>query len=251
MLLRKLGKRGTAVVEYAVILAFVAAIGTSFTSDNGMSGSIKGIVGKVEQMLGLAAGNEAEGKHPLKYDDSVTGNTSKFLEVQTGTPYDYLSGLLKENFGEDAELKAIGFNMWGDLNAIYYAKGEELLAVDNAGQYAGSWKDKTGLAGQIRADLEGKGIDENTALKYQGHTDKAPNLTNAEKNNFMYVAYDKYGNVTDKVNTTGLKVSDKASAVETKETQLAYKNKTDKTFEVYKYNNNSGFYRESSTEIQL
>lgn len=251
MLLRKLGKRGTAIIEYVILLSFVAVIGTSFTSDAGMGGSIKSIITNVEQLLGLAAGNEAEGRHPLKYDDSVTGNTSKFLEVQTGTPYDYLSGLLKENFGEDAELKAIGFNMWGNLNAIYYAKGEELLAVDNAGQYAGSWDKRTGLAGQIRADLESKGIDNNTAIKYQGHTDKAPNLTDAEKNNFMYVAYDKYGNVTDKVDTTGLKVSNKASAVETKETQLAYKNKTDKTFEVYKYNNNSGFYQESSTEIKL
>ena len=34
MFLRKLGKRGVAMTEYAILLAFVAAIGGSFASDN-------------------------------------------------------------------------------------------------------------------------------------------------------------------------------------------------------------------------
>ena len=63
MFLRRLGKRGTAIVEYAIILAFAAAVGSSFTSDNGMTGSIKSIIGNVNQMLGVAAGKE-ESKHP-------------------------------------------------------------------------------------------------------------------------------------------------------------------------------------------
>ena len=40
MFLRKLGKRGVAMTEYAVLLAFVAAIGGSFASDNGLGQSI-------------------------------------------------------------------------------------------------------------------------------------------------------------------------------------------------------------------
>ena len=56
MLLRKLGKRGTAIIEYVILLSFVAVIGTSFTSDSGMGGSIKSIITNVEQLLGLAAG---------------------------------------------------------------------------------------------------------------------------------------------------------------------------------------------------
>ena len=59
MFLRRLGKRGTAIVEYAIILAFAAAVGSSFTSDNGMTGSIKSIIGNVNQMLGVAAGNQS------------------------------------------------------------------------------------------------------------------------------------------------------------------------------------------------
>ena len=62
MFLRRLGKRGTAIVEYAIILAFAAAVGSSFTSDNGMTGSIKSIIGNVNQMLGVAAGKEETGK---------------------------------------------------------------------------------------------------------------------------------------------------------------------------------------------
>ena len=70
MLLRKLGKRGTAIIEYVILLSFVAVIGTSFTSDAGMGGSIKSIITNVEQMLGLAAGKE-ESKGKFKVDDSA------------------------------------------------------------------------------------------------------------------------------------------------------------------------------------
>lgn len=69
MLLRKLGKRGTAIIEYVILLSFVAVIGTSFTSDSGMGGSIKSIITNVEQMLGLAAGKE-KGNGRFKIDDN-------------------------------------------------------------------------------------------------------------------------------------------------------------------------------------
>lgn len=66
MLLRKLGKRGTAIIEYVILLSFVAVIGTSFTSDSGMGGSIKSIITNVEQLLGLAAG-----KSPYRYKVNI------------------------------------------------------------------------------------------------------------------------------------------------------------------------------------
>ena len=70
MFLRRLGKRGTAIVEYAIILAFVAAVGSSFTSDAGMAGSIKSIIGNVNQLLGVAAGKEETGNR-FKLDDNA------------------------------------------------------------------------------------------------------------------------------------------------------------------------------------
>ena len=69
MFLRRLGKRGTAIVEYAIILAFAAAVGSSFTSDNGMTGSIKSIIGNVNQMLGVAAGKEESNRFKVEDKD--------------------------------------------------------------------------------------------------------------------------------------------------------------------------------------
>lgn len=53
---KKMNKLGAAMVEYAVILAFVAAVGSSFT-DN-ISPGVNNIVKSVSSMLGLAAGSE-------------------------------------------------------------------------------------------------------------------------------------------------------------------------------------------------
>ena len=53
MFLRKLGKRGVAMTEYAILLAFVAAIGGSFASDNGFAESISGAIGKAKDAINL------------------------------------------------------------------------------------------------------------------------------------------------------------------------------------------------------
>lgn len=90
MFLRRLGKRGTAIVEYAIILAFAAAVGSSFTSDNGMTGSIKSIIGNVNQMLGVAAGKEdfngrfkldsADQQYAVFIDNVINGLYDKMKE---------------------------------------------------------------------------------------------------------------------------------------------------------------------------
>lgn len=61
-----LKQTGVAMTEYAVLLAFVAAVGASFTSDNGLSGSIGGAVSKVVSVFGYFGGYKevAEGKQP-------------------------------------------------------------------------------------------------------------------------------------------------------------------------------------------
>lgn len=50
-------KRGAALTEYAVLLAFVAAIGVSFASDNGLAASIKDTISRVEKVLGAEVGD--------------------------------------------------------------------------------------------------------------------------------------------------------------------------------------------------
>ena len=63
----KKNKRGTAVIEYAVILAFVAFVGTIFVDGN-MSGSINGIIKNVASLLGIETsdGNILLGSGGLK-----------------------------------------------------------------------------------------------------------------------------------------------------------------------------------------
>lgn len=52
---KRLGKRGAALTEYAILLAFVAAIGASFTASNGLEDSIRGAIGKAEKVLAAVA----------------------------------------------------------------------------------------------------------------------------------------------------------------------------------------------------
>lgn len=55
----KMGQRGAALVEYAILLAFVAIVGTAFVSADGNTASIatsaKSIVDKIRTLLSDAA----------------------------------------------------------------------------------------------------------------------------------------------------------------------------------------------------
>ena len=55
----KMGQRGAALVEYAVLLAFVAVIAVAFmgSADSSIAGSIQRITTKIAGLLDTAAGN--------------------------------------------------------------------------------------------------------------------------------------------------------------------------------------------------
>ena len=56
----KMGQRGAALVEYAILLAFVAIVGTAFISGDGtysIAGSAKSIIDKISKLLGKADAN--------------------------------------------------------------------------------------------------------------------------------------------------------------------------------------------------
>lgn len=59
MLRQNLNKRGTAIIEYVILLAFVAVVGSTFTND-GMSGSITNIIHNVEHLLGVATDGDED-----------------------------------------------------------------------------------------------------------------------------------------------------------------------------------------------
>ncbi len=65
---KKLKNRGSALVEYAIILSFVSAIGFSFAGDKGFAGNINGIINSTTKVLGQAIGLQTFDEEALKKD---------------------------------------------------------------------------------------------------------------------------------------------------------------------------------------
>lgn len=77
--LKKLNKLGVAMTEYAVLLAFVAAIGASFTSDSGLGNSISGAVSKaVEAITGVESDSK---KGSLEHFMDNIANDPDFMKL--------------------------------------------------------------------------------------------------------------------------------------------------------------------------
>ena len=53
----KFGERGVAMTEYAILLAFVAAVAVAFTSTNGLETAIKGAVSSAKSAITSAGTN--------------------------------------------------------------------------------------------------------------------------------------------------------------------------------------------------
>ena len=65
---KKLKNRGSALVEYAIILSFVSVIGFSFAGDKGFAGNINGIINSTTKILGQALGLQSFDEEALKKD---------------------------------------------------------------------------------------------------------------------------------------------------------------------------------------
>ena len=73
----RLKQRGAALVEYAVLLSFVCAVGWSFVgSNNGMTGSIGSIIHSVERLLGMNGVVNVDDGNWINFDGNGTGQAS-------------------------------------------------------------------------------------------------------------------------------------------------------------------------------
>ena len=73
----RLKQRGAALVEYAVLLSFVCAVGWSFVgSNNGMTGSIGSIIHSVERLLGMNGVVNVDDGNWINFDGKGTGQAS-------------------------------------------------------------------------------------------------------------------------------------------------------------------------------
>ena len=143
MFLRKLGKRGVAMTEYAVLLAFVAAIGGSFASDNGLGQSIMNAITGAKNAITDAGSGQATGKHPLK-TTGLIDDVATALDFQTSIPYDFITARL----GEGQQLQAISFNNNGKVayQSVFHSHIHliprysdqddfKMIFKDNSGEY--------------------------------------------------------------------------------------------------------------------
>ena len=231
MFLRKLGKRGAEMVEYAIVLACIAAVGVGFYSSNDskLTGVLDSLFGNVRQVLGLET---ATGKHPLKTTE-LSDAVATALDYQTSIPYDFITARLDE--GE--QLEAISFDPNGKVNGIWYSKENELKALDaeTVKKYNGEWKSNS-------ESIQGKYYDvwHNTTLTNTGFK-----KYNADVGiDGMFVAYDKYGNVVQNVNTSGL-FGDEVAKVQNKTTNIYLKENG--TTSQYDFNDTDGFYVKPTT----
>lgn len=106
MFLRKLGKRGAEMVEYAIVLACIAAVGVGFYSsrDSRLTEVLDNLFGNVAQVIGLTD----SGKHPLKYTN-LEHDVVEALKYQFDIPYNYVSEALATAY-PGAQLQAIELN---------------------------------------------------------------------------------------------------------------------------------------------
>ena len=121
MFLRKLGKRGVAMTEYAILLAFVAAIGGSFASDNGLAASVTDAIGKAKDAINLVMSDKKNllnnwvvGENSWDYGNLYKTNTvlnrlhTDPFAIEPNTDYEIKVDLNKISLGERVSLE-LGF----------------------------------------------------------------------------------------------------------------------------------------------
>ena len=232
MFLRKLGKRGVAMTEYAVLLAFVAAIGGSFASDNGLGQSIMNAITGAKNAITDAGSGQATGKHPLK-TTGLIDDVATALAYQTSIPYDFITARL----GEGQQLQAISFNNNGKVDGIWYSEGNELKALDaeTIKRYNGEWKE-----GSPSIQGEYWKVWKDSTTPAGGFKDYNADVGKSG----MFVAYDKYGNVISNVNTSGLTGSE-IDNVKNQSTNIYLKKGS--SVVKYDFSDTDGFYVKSPT----
>ena len=137
MFLKKLGKRGVAMTEYAVLLAFVAAVAGSFTSDNGLASSITAAIGKAENAINMAMGGESStspiNRAPLQ------GEYSDELQSGVNALVDGIYDAYKQN---GYSLRTLQVDRYGNLTkATYWNEDGSYSELTTENKIPGNYND--------------------------------------------------------------------------------------------------------------
>lgn len=185
MFLKKLGKRGVAMTEYAILLAFVAAVAGSFTSDNGLASSITAAIGKAENAINMAMG---EKQSNYRYNVQVaTENDEKYVDSLNRI----INGLYDTYSTEEAPLRDVWYHKDGTVykysvynlsdpaHPKYYDVSDGInvnsfLASDSQFSAGGSWQSHIQFDADGNIDSWNKTDWNNTTRIYL--TDKKTNF---------------------------------------------------------------------------
>lgn len=138
MFLCKLGKRGVAMTEYAVLLAFVAAIAGSFASDNGLGQSIINAVAGAKNVI-ADAGSGIHKSDRISACPHISSEHQNILASVVDGLYDYFQKenmqLAKVKIGNDGEIEEVKYydgNNIKTLNKSDYTLNNVSGFIDNA-----------------------------------------------------------------------------------------------------------------------
>lgn len=105
---KKINKKGAALVEYAIVLSCICAVGLSFTGDGGLMGTMKGLFNKVNSTINLILGSNDFSEAVLK-DKLVWLKDSEFKSVEfdhNGKHAILGSDFIRDNLFTDTTYKA-------------------------------------------------------------------------------------------------------------------------------------------------
>ena len=127
MFLRKLGKRGVAMTEYAVLLAFVAAIGGSFASDNGLGQSIINAITGAKNAITDAGSNKPKvNRAPVKAQDA-----EKFQGIMNSI----VDGIYEAYLDKNIKINSFRIDANGQIKDIKYWDTDGTIKTLASGQY--------------------------------------------------------------------------------------------------------------------
>ena len=158
---RFFNKRGAAIIEYSIILAFVACVGTGFVSDDGIGSSVSNIINKVVYMLDgtkesntnilhnktslitdkCLEGQDINNAYSSNHKDvfSIVGNNDQLIELEEGEyelvfDREKIRQLAKDNNISDLENNAwfcalVDDNPNGNGKAVFDTGGKQLNRV--------------------------------------------------------------------------------------------------------------------------
>ena len=171
--LKKMNKLGVAMTEYAVLLAFVAAVGAGFTSDSGLGSSISGAVGKAVEAIGLVSGEVSSTNKSYK----IPGFTNEDDAAKYGATVDKICELVFNAY-PDKQIAGFKYLKNGNLDFLWVYE-----------------KDKDGNDKIKRYDPK-SALNTNIQEMLKNSTFKGANLGTNEP---LTMCFDKNGNLTQQM----------------------------------------------------